>query len=42
MQKYTKYKEIGLFKANVLIEWCRSPLYSESNLLNHVCVLTDQ
>ena len=37
-QKCTKYQEIWLFKANFRIEWVKSPLLSEYNLLKHVSV----
>ena len=37
-QKCTKYQEICLFKANFRIEWVKSSLYSEYNLLKHVSV----
>ena len=37
-QKCTKYQEIWLFKANICIEWVKSPLESEYNLLKHVSV----
>ena len=37
-QKYTKYQEIWLFKANFRTEWVKYPLLREYNLLKQVSV----
>ena len=37
-QKCTNYQEIWQFKANFRIEWVKSHLLSEYNLLKHVSI----